>query len=325
MLHHIIIRGIEKKKIFCDEQDQRQFIERLGNLLTQTGTACYAWALLSNHAHFLIRTGTIPIAKLMLRLLTGYAAYFNRRHNRHGVLFQNRYKSIICQEDAYFKELVRYIHLNPLRAGLVKTMAGLATYPACGHGAVAGVHTCHWQDTRFVLSFFGSRTQRARAAYLEYIHAGRNQGRRPELVGGGLIRSCGGWQELKKRASVQQREWLKSDERILGESDFVDQVLAMAEENLTRETALKRAGYTLEKLEQHVADLFGIAPGDIPAPGRQKDRVAWRSLFCFWAARELKVPLTELAKKFSLTIPAISYAVRKGEEIAKNNNYSLTV
>jgi putative transposase len=325
VLHHVIIRGIEKKKIFRDEYDQERFVERLGNVLTQTETTCYAWALLSNHAHFLFRTGTVPVSKVMLRLLTGYAVYFNRRHKRHGVLFQNRYKSIICEEDSYFTELVRYIHLNPLRAGLVKTEAGLRNYPFCGHGAIAGVRTCLWQDTGYVLSYFGKQRSRARDIYMKYIHAGRNQGRRPELVGGGLLRSNGGWQELKKRASGQMQEWLKSDERILGGSDFVEQILAMAEESLCRETALKRAGYTLERLEQEVANIFGIAPEEICLPGRQKDRVACRSLLCFWAARELKVPLTELARKFSLTVPAVSYAVKRGEEIAKRNKYSLDV
>ncbi len=325
VLHHVIIRGIEKKKIFRDEYDQERFVERLGNVLTQTETTCYAWALLSNHAHFLFRTGTVPVSKVMLRLLTGYAVYFNRRHKRHGVLFQNRYKSIICEEDTYLTELVRYIHLNPLRAGLVKTEAGLKNYFFCGHSAIAGVRTCPWQDTGYVLSFFGSRRSRARDIYLEYIRAGRNQGRRPELVGGGLLRSNGGWHELKKRASGQMQEWLKSDERILGGSDFVEQILAMAEESLCRETALKRAGYTLERLEQEVANIFGIAPEEICLPGRQKDRVACRSLLCFWAARELKVPLTELARRFSLTVPAVSYAVKRGEEIAKRNKYSLDV
>jgi REP element-mobilizing transposase RayT len=323
MLHHIIIRGIEKKKIFRDEQDQEQMGERLGKLLPQTNTACYAWAYMYNHAHFLFRTGSVPISKLMMRLLTGYAVYFNRKHKRHGVLFQNRYKSIICQEDVYFKELVRYIHLNPLRAGLVTSLSQLKSYRYCGHGTVMGVRETHWHDTKYVLSFFGSRPNRAREKYQEYIEAGRHQGRRHELVGGGLIRSHGGWTEVKKRFTGKKREWIKSDERILGESDFVDQILEMAEESLSREAELKRAGYDLKKLERKVAKIFNIDRKEIYAKGRQKDRVACRSLYCYWAARELKVSITELAKIFSLTIPAVSYAVQRGEEIAGQNNYQL--
>ncbi len=128
VLHHIIIRGIERRKIFRDDKDKNNFTDRLSILLPKTQTACYAWALLSNHAHFLFRSGSAGISTLMRRLLTGYAIYFNRKYRRHGQLFQNRYKSIICQEDIYFKELVRYIHLNPLRAKIVSDIKGLNKY-----------------------------------------------------------------------------------------------------------------------------------------------------------------------------------------------------
>jgi REP element-mobilizing transposase RayT len=138
VLHHIMIRGIERRKIFRDNKDREEFINRLEKLLSETQMTCYAWAFIPNHAHFLFRTGTVPIATLMRRLLTGYAVYFNRRHRRSGQLFQNRYKSILCQEDIYLKELVRYIHLNPIRAGLVKDLEELNRYPYCGHSVLMG-------------------------------------------------------------------------------------------------------------------------------------------------------------------------------------------
>ncbi|MEJ2157770.1 MAG: transposase [Desulfobacteraceae bacterium] len=117
--HHIIVRGIERRKIFDDNQERNDFLSRLGDILEQTQTACYAWALIPNHFHLLLRTGACPVATVMRRLLTGHAISYNQRHNRHGHLFQNRYKSILCREDTYFLELVRYIHLNPLRTRLV--------------------------------------------------------------------------------------------------------------------------------------------------------------------------------------------------------------
>jgi putative transposase len=91
-LHHIIIRGIERKAIFRDDRDRERFLERLGSVLLETSTPCYAWVLMKNHAHLLLRTGLVPIATVMRRILTGYAQDFNRRHRRHGQLFQNRYK-----------------------------------------------------------------------------------------------------------------------------------------------------------------------------------------------------------------------------------------
>jgi len=136
-LHHIIVRGIERRRIFSDDQDRDNFVERLGNIVTQTQTFCFAWALIPNHAHILLRTGQTPLATVMRRLLTGYAVSYNRRHRRHGHLFQNRYKSILCQEDAYLLELVRYIHLNPLRAKIVRSLTDFDKYPYSGHTEVS--------------------------------------------------------------------------------------------------------------------------------------------------------------------------------------------
>jgi REP element-mobilizing transposase RayT len=95
-LHHVIARGIERRKIFKDNIDRNAFLERLGNILSDTKTSCFAWALIPNHFHLLLRSGSQPLSTVMRRLLTGHAMGFNRRHRRSGQLFQNRYKSILC-------------------------------------------------------------------------------------------------------------------------------------------------------------------------------------------------------------------------------------
>ena len=109
VLQHVMARGIERRKIFTDDKVRASFLERLAVILEETQTQCYAWAFMSNHAHFLSRTGGNPLSRFMRRLLTGYVIGFNVRHKRRGQLFQNRYKSIVCQEDIYLLELVRYI------------------------------------------------------------------------------------------------------------------------------------------------------------------------------------------------------------------------
>src|SRR5688572_16096004 len=154
-LHHVMIRGIEKKRIVLDEQDRRDFVRRLGLLAVETKTAVYAWALMSNHAHLLVCSGAVGLAKFMRRLLTGYAVSYNLRHRRHGHLFQNRYKSMVCDAESYFAELVRYIHLNPLRVGLVKNVSALERYPYCGHAVIVGQIRHEWQDRDHALSWFG--------------------------------------------------------------------------------------------------------------------------------------------------------------------------
>jgi len=121
-LHHVMIRGIEQGSIVRDDRDRNAFVGRMGMLAKGSETSLHAFALMSNHAHILLKSGPDGLSTYMRRLLSGYAQYFKRRHKRFGHLFQNRFKSIICEEDAYFAKLVAYIHLNPLRAGLVESL-----------------------------------------------------------------------------------------------------------------------------------------------------------------------------------------------------------
>jgi REP element-mobilizing transposase RayT len=160
--HHVIVRGIERGRIFVDDRDRAELLRRLERVLPECGTRCYAWAFLPNHAHLVLRTGSVPLAVVMARLGTGYATYFNRRHGRAGHLFQNRYHSIHVDEDEYLRVLIRYVHRNPLRAGLVSDLASLSRYPWTGHAVLMGERTARFQDLEFVLAHFGS-DRRARS------------------------------------------------------------------------------------------------------------------------------------------------------------------
>ena len=288
-LHHIIVRGIERRKIFNDDQDRHNFLSRLGDILEHTQTFCYAWALIPNHFHLLLRTGGCPVATVMRRLLTGHAVNFNRRHGRNGHLFQNRYKSILCKEEPYFLELVRYIHLNPLRAGLVRDLDALSKYPFSGHGVIMGKHQQPWQQSRQVLSHFSNRLKAARGHYKAFVAAGVDQGRRTDLTGGGLIRSAGGWTAVKAMRKANLH--VKSDERILGDGDFVGQILAQANETMEKKHALEIAGVDLQHIAERVGTLCDMPVDDLWLEGRYKKLVTARSLFCFWAVRELGISM----------------------------------
>ena len=320
-LHHLIIRGIERRKIFHDDTDRESFLDRLGGILAEASTACYAWALLANHVHLLLRTGAVPIATVMRRLLTGYAATFNRRYRRHGHLFQNRYRSILCQEDPYLLELTRYIHLNPLRARIVRDVKQLDSYPYSGHGVIMGKKKRIWQDVPFVLGQFGRPVAEARRRYRTYVKAGIAQGRRPELVGGGLIRSAGGWSAVKalRRRAVR----LKGDERILGDSDFVVKVLEACEESLERRYRLEAKGYDFRKVRARAAKLCGVNPEEVVSGGKRPRAVEARSLLCLWAVRELGMSATAVARLLNLTQPAVSISVRRGEKLARDRGFEL--
>lgn len=320
-LHHIIVRGIERRKIFRDDDDRENFLDRLGSIVAETKTSCFAWALLPNHLHMLLRTGSVPIATVMRRLLTGYAISFNRRHRRHGQLFQNRYKSILCQEDSYLLELVRYIHLNPLRAKLVADLKELDKYPYCGHAVLMGKRRQTWQDTDYVLRFYHNELSLARRRYRIFVKSGIEDGRRPDLIGGGLIRSAGGWSEVKALRKSDIR--IKGDERILGDGDFVENVLQEARESMAHKYRLLAKGYDFDWLVQHVARLLEMEPRDVLARGKYKQIVKARSLLCYWAVRELGMTTVQLAERLRLAQPTISQSVMRGRKIALEEKLKL--
>lgn len=222
-LHHVIIRGIEKREIVADDDDRGFFVARMGDVAMKTGTKIYAWVLMTNHAHILLKSGGDGLSTFMRKFLTGYSIRYNRRHGRHGHLFQNRYKSIVCEEEPYFVKLVAYIHLNPFRAGLVDALQVLDRYAWSGHLAMMGMQSYNWQDTDYALGYFGQREGSARKAYLEYLLQESLHGRQPKLTGGGLVRSAGGWSEIVSMKRRGERQF--SDERILGSGEFAQEVV----------------------------------------------------------------------------------------------------
>ncbi|MDD5171178.1 MAG: transposase [Syntrophales bacterium] len=318
-----MVRGIEHRNIFNGDTDRDHFLHRLGEILHDTGTTCFAWSLMPNHFHLLLRTSSIPISTVMRRLLTGYAIWYNRSHRRHGHLFQNRFKSILCQQDAYLLELVRYIHLNPLRAGLVNGLDQLDNYPYSGHSTLIGKLKNPWQEKEGILTQFGKGLVSARHAYRLFVEEGIEKGRRQDLTGGGLIRSAGGWEGLKlKRA---EGNYQRSDERILGDSDFVSQILGQTEEILEKHHALRSGGMDLEKIARRVSELMEMKEEEVWAAGKQQHIVNARSLFCFWAVRELGVSMANLGRRLRLSIPAISKSVVRGKQIAESKGYKLII
>lgn len=309
-LHHIIVRGIDRTSIFRGDTDCENFISRLGRLLTESTTPCLAWALMGNHVHMLLRTGQVPISTLMRRLLTGYAQQFNRRHRRHGVLFQNRYKSILCEEDAYLRELVRYIHLNPLRAGAIRDIEALRSFPWSGHSALMGKVDREWQGTGEVLHLFGGKLRNARAAYESFVAEGVDQGRRPELVGGGLIRSAGGWSSIQALRSSGMR--VMGDERILGSGDFVQSVMEQAQEQYEKRTLARAKGLNMEALIEHVAQRLGLAPVDVRRAGRQRTVARARAIICALAFEYAAISGREVSRRLNLSPSTVSKLVQRG-------------
>ena len=312
-LQHIIIRGIERKAIFKDVADRKNFLKRLALIISETETICYAWVLMTNHVHLLLKTGLAPIATVMRRLLTGYAVSFNRRHRRHGQRFQNRYKSFLCEEELYLLELVRYIHLNPLRARAVKDLKALKSYRWCGHSALMGKVEAKFQDTQFVLKLFGKSLRQARRAYESYVSKAAKQGRRPDLVGGGLLRSVGGWAKLRGFSDIGVR--IKGDERILGSSDFVEQVLKQADEQLEEKYRLQANVISLATFVDKVAQYYKIDPEDLKSASKERSVTKARRALCYLAVRKLGYTCVDVSKALNIKAVTVSKAVNLGSKL----------
>jgi len=373
LLQHVMARGIERRKIFWDDQDRQSFLERLALILDETQTQCYAWALIPNHFHLLLRTSLTPLSKVMRRLMTGYAVTFNKRHKRSGHLFQNRYKSIVCEEDSYLLELIRYIHLNPLRAGLAKDLKELDKYPWTGHSAIMGKKNNFLvpkqQPNNFpfagrriafsqfcpetekatinpenpvdpacpvapgdgtgvknkplaektieeVLLQFGDKLREARRRYRQFVKQGIDQGSRPDLQGGGLVRSAGNKASLLGRKK-EERE--KGDARILGSGDFVNETLEQSETLLEKKYLAKRP---IEELVEIVAGKLGLKPELICSENRQRQYSEARSLLAWLAVEEVGHPAAEVARFLGISRMGVQKAVIRGSEL-KGDQVSL--
>ena len=308
-LHHVILRGIEKRRIVDDDEDRRIFIGRLGDIALETNTKIFAWSLMTNHAHILLRSGLDGLPKYMRRFLTSYALRYNRRHRRHGHLFQNRYKSIVCDEDAYFLELVRYIHLNPLRAKLVGNLRELDRYRWGGHSVVMGRVEHGWQSRDYVLMLFGMEEQAAKRAYRQFIKDGIEKGRRPDLVGGGLVRTLGGWSKV---SSLRRRgEKTTADERILGNGKFVEEMLKDVDEQMRHQLSGGERKKVIEQEIEKICLQNGVNVKELRMGSRRGGLSNVRRQIVLSLIEEHGIPLAEIAREVGVTTSAISNILRR--------------
>ena len=161
----------------------------------------------------------------------------------------------------------------------------------------------------------------ARRDYRRFVQKGISDGRREDLTGGGLIRSAGGWAALKAMRRLKMAQ--NSDERILGDGDFVEQVLAQAQEQMERRYELQARGYDLDKIAKRVSQVMGLELSEIWAPGKERKRVNARSVLCYWAVREVGISMAELSRQLNLSLSGVSLAVKRGEQIVSEGSYFL--
>jgi len=219
----------------------------------------------------------------------------------------------LCEEEPYFLELLRYIHLNPLRAGIVKELDELENYHYSGHAILLGTFSFEWQDTDYVMNYFGKRISAARREYQKFVANGINQGHRPDLAGGGFLRSIGGRTALEEHQ--RRGDYIKGDERILGSSDFVTQVLKQADEALKQGNLLKRQGIDFDVLLVKVATYCNVGIEEISSGTRQQKVVDARSIVCYLAVRKLQLSCLAVSQELNMCSSSVCKAVIRGKTI----------
>ena len=309
LLQHVMARGIDRYRIFRDPEDCEDFLVRLETLLRVTQTRCYAWSLLPSHFHLLLRSSHVPLSRLMRCLMTGYAVTFNRRHRRNGHLFQNRYKSVICEDEPYLMELIRYIHLNPARAGVVKSVSDLDDYPWTGHSVLMGRRKNGWQEVKEVMARFSEKRNQARLRYRSFMEEGMNQGETPDFEGGGRARSA----DTERGGSLRKKGDGAGvhDERVLGGGGFVEKVLR----ETGKEEGVKRAKIPLSELVGQVTESFKVDLEDLVLGRRKREVSSARALVSYVAVHKMGYRFTEVGEVLKVHPVTVARSLEKGKEV----------
>jgi putative transposase len=302
-VHHLRARGIERRPIFQDDVDRTDFLARLASLSRALRCPVYAWVLMPNHVHLVVRSGALGLSTFGRRLLGGYASWFNRRHGRAGYLFQGRFKSTLVDADSYLLELVRYVHLNPVRAGLVSRLEDLDHNAWSGHAALVGTHPNDWQETGFVLQQFAASVSIARRRYREFVAAGsaRHQPAAKELVypSQPFSRTSG--------ARTRGREEWTLDEWILGDDDFTAQIRA----DITKMSTSKATGSAaqLQETIERSCAAGQVAVEEVRSPSKRPHLVSIRREICARAVLELGLPVSQVAATLRISARTVLRAV----------------
>ena len=283
--YHVILRGNGGQEIFYSKADRSRFYLLLQEGIERYGHRLHAFCLMTNHLHLVVQVGDMPLAKILQNISFRYTRYINKKKKRNGHLFQGRYKAILIDADSYLLELVRYIHNNPLRTGLVNKPE---QYQWSSHRAYLDKETVTWLTTDFVLSQFAKNEKKARQQFQAFCLKGGNEERREEFHQGTF------------------------DGRILGNDGFSENVLAMAKERF-------HAPVSVEQLVKVVCKVYRMNEQAIVVPGKHQPGAEARAVMAYFAQEAGKPSLTELGKYFQRDPTAMSRAAGRLRERLAND------
>jgi len=261
VLYHVIVRGNQRQKTFTSEDDYRAYLERLAKYHKQYGYTVYAFCLMSNHVHLLVQSSATPLAKFMQGLQQSYTQYFNRRHKKRGHLFEGRYKAILCQEEPYLLELIRYLHLNPVRAGMVERAE---QYEYSGHHAYLQGKTTEIVEPAKVLRMVGGSR-----GYQRFVNEGLKGGHKEEF-------------------------YAVEEQRFLGNEEFTESLRTEKEE----EPSKPKGSRELDAAARTLARFLRMEVARLRGPERSWQVSKARTRIGYVLARRLGYRLSDVAAYF---------------------------
>ena len=281
-LYHVILRGNAGLPIFLNDRGRHHFCELIGEGVERFGHRIHGFCLMTNHVHLLVQVGEIPLSRIIHNLTLRYTAWLNRRHSRIGHLFHGRYKALLVDADSYLLELVRYIHLNPVRAGMAKCVD---EYRWTGHRALVGRDSQPWMTTDWVLAQFGSTTVVARKRYEAFVQ---------EAIG------------EEERKEFQQGT---HEGRIIGDDAFAEEAIRSAE-------GKSRCTVTLDDVLSAVCHHYGVTENEMAAAGKIRRLSEARAAAAFLVRELPGLSLVSLATRLGREVSALSRAAQLRAQIA---------
>lgn len=278
-LFHVIARGNQRRRNFRDPADYAKYEALLERYQHQFGFSLYAYVLMPNHVHLLLETGKVPLARVMQGVQQSYTAYFNKRYRLSGHCFQGRYKGILCNQDAYLLTLVRYLHLNPLRAGLVRR---LGEWRWSSHRAYLNVSRPGWVAVDPVLSQFARNRAQARIAYQRFMAEGVGEGHRTDLY-----------------EAIEQR--------YLGDEAFI----AATERKAKIRPDRPRLRLTLEDCIRVTCEVMSVRPPALQTPYRGRNLTTVRTIVAYMGKELAGITYVETARALRRAPVTLSLQVQR--------------
>ncbi len=285
-LYHVIIRGNGGQEIFYSKADRFRFYLLLQEGIERYGHLIHAFCLMTNHVHLAIQVGDIALPRIIQNISFRYTRWVNWRGGRTGHLFQGRYKAVLVDADSYLLELTRYIHLNPVRSGIVREPE---SYTWSGHRAYLGLETIPWLTTDWVLSMFSSNVKRARRAYGKFVEEGKRGGHQREFGRGSEI-----------------------DSRFLGDEIFIDKIFGQNQGRCKRRV-------TVGEIVSCVCQQFSVKEQMLSGLGKDRRLSKVRAIAAWLVLDSRVLTLTELSKWVNRDPSTLSTSARELERQAQTD------